>query len=94
MYSTHSQLVRDAMCFFMNEEEGQEIAYVQFPQHFDNIGKNDLYANAISDTMEVRLISLSVCRYFHLIYISKIICLFLNIHNFSETIFVIIFLPR
>jgi len=53
MYSNHSQSVRDALCFFMDEEKGQEIAFVQFPQNFENLGKNDLYGNAISATVEV-----------------------------------------
>ncbi|KAL9316752.1 hypothetical protein ACSQ67_017753 [Phaseolus vulgaris] len=55
MYSTHSQSLRDALCFFMDEDKGQEIAYVQFPQHFNNIGKNDLYGNSLSEIMEVEL---------------------------------------
>ncbi|ESW14420.1 hypothetical protein PHAVU_008G279700 [Phaseolus vulgaris] len=55
MYSTHSKSVKDALCFFMDEDKGQEIAYVQFPQCFHNIGKNDLYANAISDIVQVEL---------------------------------------
>ncbi|KAK7371908.1 hypothetical protein VNO80_05275 [Phaseolus coccineus] len=55
MSSTHSESVKDALCFFMDEDKGQEIAYVQFPQGFHNIGKNDLYANAISDIVEVEL---------------------------------------
>jgi len=37
----------------MDEDKGQEIAYVQFPQSFDNIAKNDLYGNAISEIVEV-----------------------------------------
>jgi len=53
MYSTHSQSVRDALCFFMDENKGQDIAYVQFPQCFDNIGKNDLYGNTLSEIVEV-----------------------------------------
>ncbi|KAL9316753.1 hypothetical protein ACSQ67_017754 [Phaseolus vulgaris] len=55
MYSAHSKSVKDALCFFMDEDKGQEIAYVQFPQCFHNIGKNDLYANAISDIVQVEL---------------------------------------
>ncbi|CAJ1971519.1 unnamed protein product [Sphenostylis stenocarpa] len=55
MYSTNSQSVRDALCFLMDEDKGQEIAYVQFPQYFDNIGKNDLYGNSLAETMEVEL---------------------------------------
>ncbi|KAI3838606.1 hypothetical protein MKX03_030372 [Papaver bracteatum] len=47
MYSNNSVSVRDALCFFMDEEKGNEIAYVQFPQNFDNISKNDLYGGAL-----------------------------------------------
>ncbi|TKY57407.1 Cellulose synthase protein E1 [Spatholobus suberectus] len=55
MHSNHSQSVRDAICFFMDEEKGPEIAFVQFPQNFENISKNDLYGNALSVLMEVEL---------------------------------------
>ncbi|XP_026392934.1 cellulose synthase-like protein E1 isoform X2 [Papaver somniferum] len=47
MYSNNSVSVRDALCFFMDEEKGHEIAYVQFPQNFDNISKNDLYGGSL-----------------------------------------------
>ena len=43
MYSNNSESVRDAVCFFMDEEKGHEIAYVQFPQCYDNLTRNDLY---------------------------------------------------
>lgn len=46
MYANDSDAIRDAMCFFMDEEKGNEIAYVQHPQTFNNITKNDLYANS------------------------------------------------
>ncbi|KAK4275302.1 hypothetical protein QN277_018409 [Acacia crassicarpa] len=45
MYSNNSESVRDALCFFMDEEKGHEIAYVQFPQYFLGITKNDLYGS-------------------------------------------------
>ncbi|KAK7278919.1 hypothetical protein RJT34_23958 [Clitoria ternatea] len=54
MYSNSSQSVRDALCFFMDEEKGHEIAFVQFPQSFDNF-PNDLYGNSLSIIMEVEL---------------------------------------
>ncbi|KAI3955624.1 hypothetical protein MKW92_044801 [Papaver armeniacum] len=47
MYSNNSVSIRDALCFFMDEEKGHEIAYVQFPQNFDNISKNDLYGGML-----------------------------------------------
>lgn len=53
MYSNNSQSVRDALCFFMDEEKGHEIAFVQFPQNFDNVTKNDLYGSALLPISEV-----------------------------------------
>ncbi|KAG5517042.1 hypothetical protein RHGRI_037706 [Rhododendron griersonianum] len=47
MYSNNSESLRDAMCFLMDEEKGQKIAFVQFPQNFDNITKNDVYSNSL-----------------------------------------------
>ncbi|KAF5944163.1 hypothetical protein HYC85_018240 [Camellia sinensis] len=46
MYSNNSESVRDALCFFMDEKKGNEIAYVQYPQWFDNLTRNDLYGNS------------------------------------------------
>ncbi|CAA0810720.1 Cellulose synthase-like protein E1 [Striga hermonthica] len=43
MYSNNSQSIRDALCFFLDEGKGREIAFVQFPQNFHNLTKNDLY---------------------------------------------------
>ncbi|KAK9146372.1 hypothetical protein Sjap_006275 [Stephania japonica] len=47
MYSNNSESVRDALCFLMDEKEGQEIAFVQYPQCFINITKNDIYASSL-----------------------------------------------
>ena len=47
MYSNNSESIKDALCFFLDEEKGHEIGFVQFPQSFDNITKNDLYANSM-----------------------------------------------
>ncbi|THG11375.1 hypothetical protein TEA_018877 [Camellia sinensis var. sinensis] len=46
MYSNNSESVRDAVCFFMDEKKGNEIAYVQYPQWFNNMTRNDLYGNS------------------------------------------------
>ncbi|XP_050218555.1 cellulose synthase-like protein E1 [Mercurialis annua] len=43
MYSNNSSSVQEALCFFMDEENSHDIAFVQFPQSFENITKNDLY---------------------------------------------------
>ncbi|KAK8507545.1 hypothetical protein V6N12_072800 [Hibiscus sabdariffa] len=34
MYSNNSKAIRDALCFFLDEENGRYIAYVQYPQTF------------------------------------------------------------
>jgi hypothetical protein len=54
MYSNNSVAVRDALCFFMDEEKGREIAFVQFPQTFENLTKNDLYSSSLNVINEVR----------------------------------------
>ncbi|KAK9152376.1 hypothetical protein Syun_010685 [Stephania yunnanensis] len=45
MYSNDPNTLRDVMCFFMDEENGHDIAFVQYAQKFDNISKNDVYGN-------------------------------------------------
>ncbi|KAK8545523.1 hypothetical protein V6N12_026355 [Hibiscus sabdariffa] len=34
VYSNNSKTIRDALCFFLDEENGHDIAYVQYPQTF------------------------------------------------------------
>ncbi|KAL2332842.1 hypothetical protein Fmac_014055 [Flemingia macrophylla] len=53
MYSNNSQSLRDALCFFMDEVKGHEIAFVQTPQCFENVTKNDLYGGAMRIPYEV-----------------------------------------
>ncbi|KAG6394167.1 hypothetical protein SASPL_144747 [Salvia splendens] len=57
-YSNNSQSVRDALCFFMDDEQGHDIAYVQYSQCFDNITKNDLYGSSLRVPIEVELLAL------------------------------------
>ncbi|KAH7689054.1 Cellulose synthase protein [Dioscorea alata] len=47
MYSNNSQSIKDALCFFFDEEKGHETGFVQYPQNYDNITKNDLYDNSL-----------------------------------------------
>ncbi|KAK4484983.1 hypothetical protein RD792_007590 [Penstemon davidsonii] len=54
-YSNNSESVRDALCFFMDDEQSHDIAYVQYPQYFDNMTKNDLYGNYFRVVNEVEL---------------------------------------
>ncbi|KAG2717855.1 hypothetical protein I3760_03G193200 [Carya illinoinensis] len=48
MYSNNSESVRDAVCFFMDEEKGHEFGFVQFPQSFENLKKNDVYGSSLN----------------------------------------------
>ncbi|XP_016723288.1 cellulose synthase-like protein E1 isoform X4 [Gossypium hirsutum] len=43
MYSNNSESIKYSLCVFMDEEKGDEFGYVQFPQSFDNLTKNDIY---------------------------------------------------
>ncbi|KAM7252992.1 hypothetical protein ACFE04_025610 [Oxalis oulophora] len=44
-YINNSKAIREAMCFLMDPMLGKRVCYVQFPQRFDGIDKNDRYAN-------------------------------------------------
>ncbi|KAF3453293.1 hypothetical protein FNV43_RR03733 [Rhamnella rubrinervis] len=55
MYANDADTVREILCFFMDEKEGHEVAYVQFPQNYDNLTKNDIYANAAFSTSGIEL---------------------------------------
>ncbi|KAM4112622.1 hypothetical protein ACJW30_05G153900 [Castanea mollissima] len=55
MYSNNSKSVRDALCFFMDEEKGNEVGFVQFPQAFENLTKNDVYSSSLNVIMELEM---------------------------------------
>ncbi|XP_042520565.1 cellulose synthase-like protein E6 [Macadamia integrifolia] len=55
MYSNNLHSVREALCFFMDEEKGHEIAFVQYPQCFNNITKNDLYGSSLRVIEQVEM---------------------------------------
>lgn len=44
-YINNSQAFRAAMCFMMDRRDGDNIAFVQFPQRFDDVDPTDRYAN-------------------------------------------------
>ncbi|KAH7852799.1 hypothetical protein Vadar_029322 [Vaccinium darrowii] len=44
-YINNSKAVREAMCFLMDAQLGKKVCYVQCPQRFDGIDRNDRYAN-------------------------------------------------
>ncbi|KAJ8629841.1 hypothetical protein MRB53_023164 [Persea americana] len=53
MYSNNAETVRDALCFFMDEDKGHQIGFVQYPQKFENITKNDIYSNSFRVQLKV-----------------------------------------
>ncbi|KAL5574867.1 hypothetical protein UlMin_016566, partial [Ulmus minor] len=58
MYSNNSDSIRDALCFLLDEEKGHEIAFVQFPQTFQNLTKNDVYSSSLRVSVQVELAGL------------------------------------
>ncbi|GFQ03077.1 cellulose synthase-like protein e1 [Phtheirospermum japonicum] len=55
MYSNDPDAINDALCFFLDEKRGRQISYVQYPQRFSNVTKNDVYANAARATFQIEL---------------------------------------
>lgn len=55
MYSNNSESIKDALCFFLDEERGQNIGYVQYPQNYNNITQSDLYGNSLTVINEVKI---------------------------------------
>ena len=53
MYSNNSYSVQDALCFFMDEEKGHEVAFVQFPQNFKIVTRNEFYDAFLRVSSEV-----------------------------------------
>ncbi|XP_058752868.1 cellulose synthase A catalytic subunit 9 [UDP-forming]-like [Vicia villosa] len=54
-YVNNSKVVREAMCFFMDIQLGNSIAFVQFPLRFDSLDKNDRYANKNTILFDITL---------------------------------------
>ncbi|VVB13296.1 unnamed protein product [Arabis nemorensis] len=54
-YINNSKALREAMCFLMDPNLGKQVCYVQFPQRFDGIDKNDRYANRNTVFFDINL---------------------------------------
>ncbi|RLN33031.1 cellulose synthase-like protein E6 [Panicum miliaceum] len=55
MYSNNSDSIREALCFFLDEEMGHKIAFVQYPQNYNNMTKNNIYGNSLNVINQVEL---------------------------------------
>ncbi|TYJ11184.1 hypothetical protein E1A91_A11G257700v1 [Gossypium mustelinum] len=58
MYSNNSKSIKYSLCIFMDEEKGDEIAYIQFPQKFNNLTKNDIYGSSFRVIQQLELAGL------------------------------------
>uniref|UniRef100_M1CX26 Cellulose synthase CslE n=1 Tax=Solanum tuberosum TaxID=4113 RepID=M1CX26_SOLTU len=58
MYSNDPDAIRESLCFFMDENQGHKVAYVQYPQRYNNATKNDIYGNIARVTHEIELAGL------------------------------------
>ncbi|KAH8485593.1 hypothetical protein POPTR_016G054900v4 [Populus trichocarpa] len=54
-YINNSKALREAMCFLMDPNLGRTVCYVQFPQRFDGIDRNDRYANRNTVFFDINL---------------------------------------
>ncbi|KAK4420851.1 Cellulose synthase-like protein E1 [Sesamum alatum] len=61
MYSNNSESIRDALCFFLDEEKGRDVAFVQFPQNFHNLTKNELYGGSMRVIGQIEFQGLDGC---------------------------------
>ena len=46
MYSNNADTIQEALCFFLDAKQGDQVAFVQVPQFYDNVTENDIYGNA------------------------------------------------
>lgn len=71
MYSNNSDSIRDALCFFLDEQKGHNIAFVQYPQNYSNLTKNDTYGNTLGVLNEVWFLHKHIFQMFCLIVLKK-----------------------
>ncbi|CAN6559037.1 unnamed protein product [Malus baccata var. baccata] len=45
MYANNADSIREALCFFLDGKCGHEIAFVQHPQNYNNLTKDDIYGS-------------------------------------------------
>ncbi|XP_040383841.1 cellulose synthase-like protein E6 [Oryza brachyantha] len=55
MYSNCSDSIRDALCFFLDEEMGHKIGFVQYPQNYNNMTQNNIYGNSLNVSNHVEM---------------------------------------
>jgi len=68
VYSNNSDSITDALCFFMDEEMGHKVGFVQYPQNYTNLTKNDIYGNSLNVINEVSATKQEVTCHLKAIY--------------------------
>ena len=63
MYCNDPTSARQAMCFHLDPKISPTLAFVQFPQRFHNICKNDIYDAQLRSAYSVWKLKLSLCKY-------------------------------
>ncbi|KAL0310937.1 UNVERIFIED_CONTAM: Cellulose synthase-like protein E1 [Sesamum angustifolium] len=61
MYSNNSESIRDALCFLLDGEKGHDVAFVQFPQNFHNLTKNELYGGSMRVVDQIEFPGMDGC---------------------------------
>ncbi|KAL7220174.1 hypothetical protein ACSBR2_013106 [Camellia fascicularis] len=54
MYCNDPTSARQAMCFHLDPEISRSLAFVQYPQMFYNVSKNDIYDNQLRSTYKMK----------------------------------------
>lgn len=83
-YINNSKAIREAMCFLMDPIVGRRVCYVQFPQRFDGIDRNDRYANHNTVFFDVRTPSLAAGRHSS-IFLNSVVSMLLGHHLFADS---------
>lgn len=76
-YINNSKALREAMCFLMDPNLGRSVCYVQFPQRFDGIDRNDRYANRNTVFFDVSLLQIFLKQFifiFFMLFVHRFLC--------------------
>lgn len=60
------------MCFMMDPTSGKKVCYVQFPQRFDGIDRNDRYSNRNVVFFDVCVVSLLISKFLALLLFERL----------------------
>lgn len=60
------------MCFMMDPTSGKKVCYVQFPQRFDGIDRNDRYSNRNVVFFDVCVVALLISKFLALLLFERL----------------------